>query len=281
MKDHVTTMISLVLLACTVLISALPSSTDDHTNHLEAIKKFYSNAIYPNQIAVIKDFDIPSRYISHDVKGRMRNIANFETYDDLVEFQYGTSPYDLSANVFYFSNYTLRQYSEDGNIVSATVDFQAQPTKLGTSLGIKPSIDTETAFFLFDDHGKILQYDAIEENQYSWSKHTSVSSDDNVNKAGMVQLICGAHAQYCTGNYAQYKSVDECTNFMNTLPLGNPDYANQNNVLCRTIWSLVTAIRPKVHCPTLGSTGGKRCLDSNTYESYYNNFFPLPFARHH
>jgi len=246
------------------------------TKHLNAIRKFYSNAIYPNQKAVIKDYESVSNYISHHVKGRMRSIANFETYDDLVEFQYGSSPYDLETNVFYFSNYTLRQYSEDGNIVSATADFQAQPTELGLKFGIKPSVDTETAFFLFDHHGKILQYDAVEVNQYSWSQFTSVSRDENINKGLMIQRICGAHTQFCNGTLARYKDYEECATFMNSLPLGNPDYSNQNNVLCRTIWSLVTNLRPQVHCPDLGRNSLK-CLDSNTYEKYYDDYFPLPF----
>jgi len=247
------------------------------TKHLDAIHKFYLNAIYPNQKKVLKDYNSVSGYISHHVKGRMRSIANFETYDDLVEFQYGSSPYELETNIFYFSNYTLRQYSEDGNIVSATVDFQAKPTELGLKFGIKPSIDTETAFFLFDHHGKILQYDAIEVNQYSWSQFTSISKDENINKAGMIQKICSIHAQYCIGDLAQFKDFNECTVFMNILSVGNPDYGNQNNILCRTIWSLVTNLRPSVHCPSLGQKGGKRCLNSNAYEKYYDNYFSLPF----
>jgi len=45
-----------------------------------------------------------------------------------------------------------------------------------------------------------------------------------------------------------------------------------NNLVCRANWLGVLPLRPSVHCPTIGRTGGARCNDANDYISDYTKY---------
>jgi hypothetical protein len=44
-----------------------------------------------------------------------------------------------------------------------------------------------------------------------------------------------------------------------------------DNVVCRTIHVILTGLRPDLHCPHVGPTGGEKCVDINYNGPYFND----------
>lgn len=72
----------------------------------------------------------------------------------------------------------------------------------------------------------------------------------NVVKPG----ICRIADTLCTGANKQYNSTAECLDFLNSIPFGDWDRADQANVVCRSLHSLLVPVRPAVHCPHIGES---------------------------
>lgn len=75
-----------------------------------------------------------------------------------------------------------------------------------------------------------------------------------------IQGICQAAAFFCTGPNEQYNDLAECVDFLRSLPVGDWDAADQDNLTCRTLHTLLVPLRPAVHCPHIGRTGGGKCV---------------------
>jgi hypothetical protein len=74
------------------------------------------------------------------------------------------------------------------------------------------------------------------------------------------QGICGAAAFFCTGPNQQYDDPVDCVNFLRSLPVGTWDSADQDNITCCTLHTLLVPLRPAVHCSHIGKTGGGKCV---------------------
>ena len=70
--------------------------------------------------------------------------------------------------------------------------------------------------------------------------------------AAQIQQICDVAMTLCKGPNKQYNSKAECVKFLQSLPIGDWDRADQNNVVCRTLHALLVPVRPEVHCPHIG-----------------------------
>ncbi|EEB92225.1 hypothetical protein MPER_09297 [Moniliophthora perniciosa FA553] len=82
---------------------------------------------------------------------------------------------------------------------------------------------------------------------------------------------CTDHMLYCTGQYQQYDSFEECYNFMtNEVPFGQPWEAGGNTAWCRYIHKNMLKFRPDIHCPHVGPSGGDMCIDRDYREVVYN-----------
>jgi hypothetical protein len=77
---------------------------------------------------------------------------------------------------------------------------------------------------------------------------------------GRIAGVCAAAAFLCTGPNQQYVDVDDCANFLRGLPVGTWDEADQDNLTCRTLHTLLVPLRPAVHCAHIGKTGGGKCV---------------------
>src|SRR5262249_27229683 len=63
-------------------------------------------------------------------------------------------------------------------------------------------------------------------------------------------------------------AFSNCVAFMHSIPYGSWNRANSNTVVCRQLHSLLTPLRPQVHCPHTSPTGGMTCVDF-PYSSFY------------
>ncbi|KAJ7250121.1 hypothetical protein B0H12DRAFT_679684 [Mycena haematopus] len=147
--------------------------------------------------------------------------------------------------------------------------------------------------FLFNDEGLVTQYDAI------LYRSSALFADvlPKVAQAAIKELglhpgtsetvalqtraardVCAGHEAYCTGTNKQYNSTQECLNFvLNAIPLGEIWQGGQNTAICRYIHTPMLQLRPTVHCPHVGPTGGDMCFD-HAYESMVVSPFAQPFA---
>ena len=91
-------------------------------------------------------------------------------------------------------------------------------------------------------------------------------------KAETVANTCGAIMAVCQGENQQYDDFQACVDFMDTIPLGNWDLADQDNVVCRQLHVLLAAFRPDVHCSHCGVDGGGKCYDKTYTESTGTDF---------
>ena len=125
--------------------------------------------------------------------------------------------------------------------------------------------------------------------------------------AGLAQSICTTSQTYCTGPNQQYSSASECLDYLTqnvrfgqAYELGMStdneslktnsqreyaDYliAGRNTLLCRSVHQNMVPLRPEVHCPHIGKTGGGYCTDDTTYldtvmQDYFSNSPYIPYG---
>jgi len=130
----------------------------------------------------------------------------------------------------------------------------------------------EVAFWKFDEHGAVLKYDAWIPNFNGWLEATTgVSVSNAQDQMQTIQQICAVTQQRCTGSNTQWNSIDECVSTLSQKPYGNYDEAWGDNIVCRTIHLVLTQVRPEVHCPHVGPTGGGKCVDFPYPLEYFND----------
>lgn len=129
---------------------------------------------------------------------------------------------------------------------------------------------TQNIVWFFNDAGQVHYYDGVVVDAGSFLEDAIMKglvSPDLVS----IAAICQVGAQFCTGAFQQYESLDECQQFLGALPRGSLDQGASNSVTCRSIHAVLVAFRPELHCPHIGKTGGGKCTDVS-YDDY------LPFA---
>lgn len=243
-------------------------------NNLSSIKKLYDAYMYPNQIPILNNPSLALDFISNDIVYRFRGGAVIKDFNVFIDYFYGTSPYQADA-VLQFTNYTIRRFVSNGKIAAVTVDVNVTPTP---GSPVPASITSETAFVRFDQNGKIIQYDAVQDSADVWYKLAGLNTDYPIIIDILVGKICTAHNTYCTGQNNQFpNNTTNCTTYVKGLPVGSGEEANMDNIICRVAWSGILQRNPSLYCPTIGSATNELCSNSNTYESFYNDPFPQNF----
>ncbi|KAJ7290163.1 hypothetical protein C8J57DRAFT_1114131, partial [Mycena rebaudengoi] len=129
-------------------------------------------------------------------------------------------------------------------------------------------------YWHFDDYGAVLKYDAWIPGLDRFAVFSR--GFDPYSPAGAnttIHQICDAQAVTCTGDNTQYSSTEECASVLQKKPLGRLDEAWGDNVECRSIHVILTKIRPEVHCPHVGPTGGGKCIDVEYNDVFFNDQF--------
>jgi hypothetical protein len=66
----------------------------------------------------------------------------------------------------------------------------------------------------------------------------------------------------CTGQFAQYRSQEECLSVCALLPLGGPLSLSDNSVSCRQAEATLAGLAPDDHCANAGPAGNGKCGDT-------------------
>ena len=178
--------------------------------------------------------------------------------------------------------YEIVQFAANDNITSATTIFTFNATTFG--LLIPVTIDT---FITWNSAGQITQYDAT----FRWFgflldtvitvaggriNATSFEQARAFVGSTLASTLCQTHTTFCTGANQQYASAAECFAFLTqSIPFGQAYALGRNTLLCRSVHEQMARIRPQVHCPHIGPTGGGMCVDDVTYsQKVLQNYFP-------
>ena len=140
---------------------------------------------------------------------------------------------------------------------------------------------------------------ASQKLSYVEGKPVSLAQTMDYVQAKLAKSICTTAEKYCIAGLRQYQNLTQCYNFLtNKTRLGKAyelgtcfkgsfpvEYiltrvTGRDTVLCRMVHQNMVPLRPAVHCPHIGPTGGGFCDDllsySDTVEANY--FTNSPFV---
>ncbi|KAJ7356402.1 hypothetical protein DFH08DRAFT_953751 [Mycena albidolilacea] len=256
------------------------------------LKQFGRDISYPANIEAAKSINYTGFSEGRHIVGRVDVTGTFIGRELNTEYIFGlfsglaTGASTSTPLVGIPLNQTIIDLVIENNLMIVTTrrDFNFTVAVVPTVWQVK---------FLFNDEGIVTQYDAIVYRASAlfaniWPRlrkhlikelglphHTSQTMAIKIRAA---RDICSQHEEYCLGPNKQFESKEACMRFvLHKIPLGEIWQAGQNTTLCRYIHTPMLPLRPAVHCPHVGPTGGDMCFD-HSYETLLENPFPEPFA---
>ncbi|KAJ6580576.1 hypothetical protein DFH09DRAFT_1146150 [Mycena vulgaris] len=263
------------LLWLTILIPALFCGASEphwHKRNRETIQQIYDLTVFPANAKIIAQgaSAVPAGLFNVNATGRVTPVGEFTGFQDSIEYFFGLAPVPTGV-------------PPNGVITKATlVEFTSGLR------GARPNADNSTgevltalkqiAFWHFDAKGSVLKYDAwipSLDRYYNVAHGFGFDLYNPAEMSGTIQQICGAQAQTCVGpNTSALKTLT-------AKPFGRLDEAWGDNVVCRLIHVLLTKLRPEVHCPHVGPTGGGKCIDVAYNDVFFNDqvLFNAPLGK--
>ncbi|KAI4733353.1 hypothetical protein E4T50_16092 [Aureobasidium sp. EXF-12298] len=261
-----------------------PNFTSSHLYFLT--DRFLKNHMYPLNIAQASS--INSSLLSSDILGRVDATRDYAGRELNTEYLFGLfANIALNPDAFtllgYPVNYTFTKFLGTGNVVSfaAVVEYMLPVTKT--------VIPQELDFWVtFNDKGEISQYDG-NFRYLQWqltSTISTIAASLNLSSAAdltpilhskLANSICETAAKFCNGTNLQYESQAACEDHLvNGTRFGEGWEWGMDTVSCRMIHQNMVPLRPEVHCPHIGPSGGGMCVDDRTYvgnleENYFVN----------
>ncbi|KAJ7114935.1 hypothetical protein C8R44DRAFT_629759 [Mycena epipterygia] len=272
-------MLSLLWLA--ILAPALLSAAHEphwHKRNRETVQKIYDLTIFPANAKIIAEGApaVPAGLFNANATGRVTPVGEFFGFQDSFEYFFGLAPVPtgIPPNGV-FTNATLVEFvSGCPEVAASTVYLTASTINADNSTGPFLTTLKEVAFWHFDEEGAVLKYDAWIPSLDRYYNTVHGVGFDLYSPAGMnvtIQQICGLQAQTCVGNNTVYDGVADCVQTLTAKTFGRLDEAWGDNVVCRLIHVLLTKIRPEVHCPHVGPTGGGKCIDVVYNDVFFND----------
>ncbi|AEO60050.1 hypothetical protein MYCTH_2308868 [Thermothelomyces thermophilus ATCC 42464] len=243
--------------------------------NLKTISSIYNLTVYPNQLPIFQagGAGVPNGLFNKNVVGRVDPVGNFTDFEESVEYFFALSPLPQGNPAkAAITGYQITEFSSQCRDVAASVVYlYCSVVNPGCADHGKPLPPLkQVAFWRFDEHGAVLKYDAWIPNLNTWVESTTAANaDDPQSRASAIAQICGATQTRCQGPNAQWSSVEECMTALSQKSYGSYDEAWGDNIVCRSIHVVLTQVRPDVHCPHVGPTGGGKCVD----EPYPANYF--------
>lgn len=133
-------------------------------------------------------------------------------------------------------------------------------------------------------------------------KNVTLADTTTYIQSKLATSICSTAQEYCVGSLQQYQNVTQCYNYLTNVTRFGAAYElgmhssvflfsfyihrilirviGRNTVLCRMVHQNMVPLRPAVHCPHIGPSGGGYCVDTPLYAdtvdaTYFSNY---PFA---
>lgn len=168
-------------------------------------------------------------------------------------------------------SYQIQHFAANQNVVAVSAIVFFHFSIINTTLPLEIDI-----WAMWDNDGAVTQYDAT----FRWFDYLFETIMDGVTfrfgltsrieAAGflhrsLVHSICQTHAKYCHDGDEQYESTTACEEILDGRRLGSSYELGADTILCRMVHQGMVPIRPGVHCPHIGPTGGEMCVDDYTY----------------
>jgi hypothetical protein len=237
--------------------------------------EFTSSLMFPANLAQVSL--VNSTFFSDDIVGRIDDAGVFAGRELNTEYNYG-----IFSNIMPVPDYVslvgmplafnITHFAANDNIVSVAAILDT----VIPFLGIHNPVEY-WAFLTFNAKGKINQYDIVvrrsaQSSDYVTSQTPSILGVNSTTAAaGVLQTkiatgVCSTAQALCNGTNVQYSDTTECFNFLTKeVRFGASYEARANTLLCRMLHAKLVPLRPEVHCPHIGPTGGGFCVDQQTY----------------
>lgn len=243
--------------------------------NFKTISSIYGLTVYPNQLPILQygGAGVPPGLFSKDVVGRVDPVGNFTGFEHSIEYFFALSPLpQANAVKAAITSIKISEFSSECADVAASVVYLytsvVNPGCADHGTPLPPL--KQVAFWRFDKHGAVLKYDAWIPNLNSWVQSTSPAPlTDPQFQLQNIQQVCAVTQMRCTGANAQWDSIDQCVVTLLQRPYGNYDEAWGDNIVCRNIHLVLTQVRPDVHCPHVGPTGGGKCVNVPYPKNYF------------
>ncbi|KAF2430900.1 hypothetical protein EJ08DRAFT_588123 [Tothia fuscella] len=264
--------------------SSVPKAADFSLRNYNTVASIYNLTVFPKNIPIFMNVtSIGLPFFSENVTGRVSPLGNFSGYEESIEYFWGLAPVAVAPyNNAAFSHAKLTHFSTGCPEVAASNVELTLSNVIGPNKGTFITKLKEIAFWRFDKTGKVSAYDAWIPNLNDFVFKLSNPAvqiyqggtymPNQTEKTSAANQICTLHNTYCaTSGNSQYPSLDACLGTLMAKPYGNYDETWGDNLACRNIHALLTVIRPAIHCPHIGPTGGGKCTDIDYNNVYFDN----------
>ncbi|TVY60794.1 hypothetical protein LSUE1_G008135 [Lachnellula suecica] len=230
---------------------------------------------------------VPAGLFAATASGRVTPLGNFSGFEDSIEYFFALAPVPLPPLYGVFKGAPVVEFTSGCPEVAASVVYLEQYVLNDTLATNGQYINSlkQIAFWRFDDMGAVIAYDAWIRNLNLWTALTFGYSEDlfsypQVQAAGIAGL-CGAVQERCVGANQQYPKsvpiplseehfgVSTCIETLSAKSYGSYDETWGDNVVCRAVHAQLTPLRPEVHCPHVGPTGGAKCAAESYDDAYF------------
>ncbi|WWC60716.1 uncharacterized protein I303_103292 [Kwoniella dejecticola CBS 10117] len=283
---------TLLAVASLALSGMMASAAITSEQAMKAVINFADNYLAPRNAEVAAS--INSTLFAEDVRGSVDVSTDFDGRELATEYLFGLfvnlAKYpDEPSPIGNPINYTLSTAVAQGNTVAAGFKFEFYYGALNQSFPVE--ID---AFFNINDQLQVAEYDLVF-RRWAWATDyivpqliphmarkvenlTQPTNATYILQQYLAQSTCRAALEFCHGENEQYASHEECMGLLNGLPLGQFYRLGENNLGCRYLHTPMLPLRPNVHCPHVGPSGGDMCVPRNYTEVVRAKHFPQGFV---
>ncbi|KAI5357278.1 hypothetical protein Slin14017_G122870 [Septoria linicola] len=249
--------------------------------NLNTIRTIYDLTVYPNNVPIVKvgASEVPPGLFSPYAVGRVSPVGEFMGFNDSIEYFFALAPVPSDPEFQGVAIYQadVVEFTSGCPEVAASVVY-LRTGKVDPDTGIvDPSVPvstlTQVAFWQFDAYGQVERYHAWIPNLEAWVEAgTGFDFGAYVYQKFVPLFLCPLIVQRCTGANQQYSDILSCTLALDTKPFGSFDEAWGDTVACRIIHLILTQVRPEIHCPHVGPSGGGKCIPIQYSIDYFDDY---------
>lgn len=247
----------------------------------KAVISVYNMTVYPYNEYYIKQFLTKGasnlswlpQVINASACARVHAFGDHCTPLSIAEYFYGLTPNTITfeVNYVYILAFDLVRFfiNVDTNTAFSTINYRIGMPGLPSSTWFN---STQVGTFRFDNNDKIVETDLWNPLYSAQIRESGVLQAPDY-AFQMANYTCYRHDKFCKNTpYKQYADYSDCMKFMMNLKVGDPDVFSGNNLQCRNQHSTLIQLRPQIHCPHLGPSGGGFCVDRTVA-----SFHTIPF----
>ena len=260
----------------------------------DRIRELYNGLLYPIPLSVINgSMKVDHIFEESHLRGRVTPVGTFPGFEAAVEYFYGLA----GAPGLRVEKVSIDSVlaGEDKVAVKVNLFFCQLPDggcDQTRAVGLSSFTLTQTGFYRFNSDNKIVSFDLTILNMGA-----ILDPGDEAAKLKNIQQTCllltfgffPNYAPTCPATFddrSDYPSnflfnpilpqplraFENCMGYMRQIPYGSWNRANSDTFVCRQLHSLLTPLRPEIHCPHTSPSGGHTCVD-HSYASFYEEEF--------